>query len=137
MLHVSGVSLDVCWPCRTVWFDRGELGLLVKRHAGELKQRLSSPPALGLAVGAGTLDSSTATDDALAVAAEVIMTPDGVVMTAELARAAVHGVATIAESAPELTAAAGEVALSAGEAAVEASSAAVDVLLSVVAGIFD
>lgn len=137
MIHVSGVTLDVCWPCRMVWFDRGELGLLVRRHARELGQRLSLPSALGLAANAGAMVPSAAESDALAVVTDVMATTDNVMLSAELAEATVRGIAAVVESAPDLAATAGEAALSAGEVAVEASSVAVDVLLSIVAGIFD
>jgi hypothetical protein len=124
-VHIAGVTLDVCWECRMVWFDRGELGLLTRRHGAELKERLSSPP---VAAAAGTAMSGLGDFGASAL---------DPLVTLEAAELGVRGVAAAAEAAPGLALGAGEAAVAAGEVAVEASSTAVEVLLEIVGTIFD
>jgi len=119
-VHVAGVTLDVCWECRMVWFDRGELGLLTRRHGTELKERLSSPPvaaSAGAALG-GLGNFGGAALDPL--------------VTLEAAELGVRGIGAATQVAPELAIAAGEAAVAAGEVAVEASGTAVEVLLEIV-----
>ena len=125
LVHIAGVTLDVCWNCRIVWFDRGELGLLARRHPAELKERLSAPPATG-AAGAAVI---TAPD----VLADAALSPEGVLFGAD---AAAHAASAAIEVAPELVVGAGEIAVNTGEAAIEISGAAADVLLSIVGDIF-
>jgi hypothetical protein len=125
LVHVAGITLDVCWHCRMVWFDRGELGLVTRRHGAELKERLSSPP---VAAPAGT--KMGALGDFGGAALDPLVTLEAADLT-------VRGVGAGAQAAPELAVAAGEAAVAAGEVAVEASSTAVEVLLDVVGSIFD
>jgi hypothetical protein len=124
-VHIAGVTLDVCWECRMVWFDRGELGLLTRRHGTELKQRLSAPPAASAPQSLGV----SALGDVGALALDPIVALDATDL-------AVRGVAAAAQAAPELALAVGEAAVGAGEVAIEASSSAVEVLLDVVGDIF-
>jgi Zn-finger nucleic acid-binding protein len=124
-VHIAGVTLDVCWECHMVWFDRGELGLLTRRHGTELKQRLSAPPTASAPQSLGV----SALGDVGALALDPIV-------ALEATEFAVRGVGAAAQAAPELALAAGEAAVGAGEVAIEASSTAVEVLLDVVGDIF-
>lgn len=118
LVEVAGVALDVCRPCRMVWFDRGELGLLTKRHSAELQSCLTNQRGSGVAC------------ELMGAALE---SPDAVLLGAELARVS----ANAAASAVTDVSASGvvEVTAAAGEGAAELAGAAIDVLLSVFDGL--
>jgi Zn-finger nucleic acid-binding protein len=118
LVEVAGVALDVCRPCRMVWFDRGELGLLTKRHSAELQSRLMNERRSGVA------------SELMGAA---LQNPDSVYLGAELARVS----ANAAVSAASQVSASGvvEVTAAAGEGAAELAGAAIEVLLSVFDGL--
>jgi Zn-finger nucleic acid-binding protein len=47
-IQLGEVVIDVCLLCRAAWFDEGELGVMVRRHARPVRQRAKSArqPAL-------------------------------------------------------------------------------------------
>lgn len=118
MLEIAGVGLDVCRTCRLVWFDRGELGLLLKRHAGALQQRLTHRPRSALAQ----------------VGSSFLQHPDALSGGFDLARVGVEVASRVVSEGG--ASAVVEVAASAGEAAVELSAGALDVLAGILSDIF-
>lgn len=119
VLEIAGVALDVCRPCRMVWFDRGELGLLVKKHAGALQRGLFPASGRGFP----------------ALAGDVVMTCPDIV---PLGLHGAHAAAEVAVEATSAVSASGvvEVVASAGEGAVEVSGAVIEVVVDIVSGIF-
>ena len=119
MLEIAGVALDVCRTCRLVWFDRGELGLLLRRHAGALQQGLTHRPRAGLASQVGR---------------SVLHHPDALSGGFELARVGVEVTGHVVTEGG--ASAVVEVATSAGEAAVELSAGALEVLAGILSDVF-
>lgn len=117
VIEVAGVSLDVCRPCRMVWFDRGELGLLTRRHSAELQRSLHPAPA-GFQVGV----------------IDVAQNADAGVLAAELAgRSGEVALRTMSEVSAS---SAMEVVTAAGEGAIDVTAGVLDVLVSVLGDIF-
>lgn len=119
MLEVAGVALDVCRTCHMVWFDRGELGLLTRRHAGALQRVLAQRPRSSLMSQAGT---------ALAYS------PGALSAGFDVARVGVDLASHVVSEGG--ASAVVEVAASAGEAAVEVSSGAIEVLVGILGELF-
>jgi hypothetical protein len=119
VLEVAGVALDVCRPCRMVWFDRGELGLLVKRHSAALQRGLFPAAGPGFPALVGDV---------------VLANPDVV----PLGLHGAHAVAEVAIGAVSELSASGavEVVAAAGEGAAEVGGAVIDVVVGIVGGIF-
>jgi hypothetical protein len=114
VIEIAGVSLDVCRPCRMVWFDRGELGLLTRRHSAELQRNLHPAPA-GF--------------PAVTVIDAVAQTADGIPLAAELAaRSAEVTVRAMSEVSASNTV---EVVAAVGEGAIELAAGTIDALISV------
>jgi Zn-finger nucleic acid-binding protein len=145
VVGVEGVAIDVCKPCRSVWFDRGELGLIARAHADELYRRVNERavpapqgrPHTGLSdgsFGGGAID----TIDALQFAPDTVwLVAQGAHAAGDLALRGVELAATQAGAATELVAAAGKGALEAGAAGAELASGTAEALLDVLAGLFD
>jgi Zn-finger nucleic acid-binding protein len=70
LLHVVGVTVDVCRSCKLVWFDRGELGRLCRDHSPEVQAQLASSKG-ELRVDAIS-DTLAASSDLLGVMVEVV-----------------------------------------------------------------
>jgi Zn-finger nucleic acid-binding protein len=127
LVEIAGVTLDVCLSCRGVWFDRGELGLVVRNHGKRLRSRIDAERGVGATqpnLGLTPLD----------------VAPD-VLGNADLAAAAGEAGLELTSRAVgaggmEVVAVAGELAVSAGEAVAEGASVAVEAVVDVVAGIF-
>lgn len=119
MLEVAGVALDVCRTCRLVWFDRGELGLLLRRHAGALQQGLTHRPRSALASHFGS---------------SLLHHPDAFSGGFDLARVGGDIASRVVSEGG--ASAVVEVAASAGEAAVELSAGAIEVLVGILGDIF-
>lgn len=119
VIEVAGVSLDVCRPCRMVWFDRGELGLLTRRHAAELQQSL---------IPARQGEFPTLVAEGLAYHS------DAALATGQLA----HGCADVVIGAVSEVSASGaiEVVAVAGDGATELAAGAIEVLASILSDIF-
>jgi hypothetical protein len=105
VIEVMGVSLDVCRSCRMVWFDRGELGLLTRRHPAELQRSLT--PSHGASFPGTMADAVVYGSDAVGLlghlahgSAEAAI---GVVNDVSTARA-VESVAVVGDGATELAA---------------------------------
>ena len=118
LVEVAGVALDVCQPCRMVWFDRGELGLLTRRHSEELQNRLMQERHSGLASE---------------WAGAALQNPDSVVLAAELARVSANAATTVVSEVS--VSGVVEVTAAAGEGAAQLAGAAIEVLLSVFDGL--
>jgi Zn-finger nucleic acid-binding protein len=119
VIEVAGVSLDVCRPCRMVWFDRGELGLLTRRHSAELQRNLHPDPA-----GFPTVT----------VIDVVAQSSDGIVLAAELAA---HGADVAVRAVSDVSASKTvEVVAAVGEGATELAAGAIDMLVSVLGDVF-
>jgi hypothetical protein len=114
VIEVAGVSLDVCRPCRMVWFDRGELGLLTRRHSAELQRNLHSAPA-----GFPTVTAIDA----------VAQTADGIPLAAELAARSAE--VTVRAMSEVSASNAVEVVAAVGEGATELAAGTIDALISV------
>jgi Zn-finger nucleic acid-binding protein len=127
LIETAGVTLDVCVPCRGVWFDRGELGLIIYNHRNELQRRIN---AEGQDVALRERSDLTPLD----------FVPDlaGVSeLAAGAGKVAVNFTSTTVDGgAGEVVWSAGKLAASAGVAVVEGASGAVDAVVDVVAGIF-
>jgi Zn-finger nucleic acid-binding protein len=127
LVEVAGVTLDVCVPCRGVWFDRGELGLIIYNHGTKLRGRIDAARhELALRGGAGVTPFDFVPDalpigDLAAGAGEVALEVTSSVVE-------VGGV--------EVVAVAGRLAVAAGEVVADGASVAVDAVVDVVAGIF-
>jgi Zn-finger nucleic acid-binding protein len=107
-LQITKITLDVCRPCRAVWFDRGELGIVVERHAAELRRHLESPRV-----------ASQNSDATLQTALDVASLPVDVIEVVDVAGAA------------------GNTALEAGTDVAEFAGEAAGFVLELIAGIFD
>lgn len=121
IVEVAGVSIDVCRPCRMVWFDRGELGLLARRHAAAL--------SAGLVAGSAAQQhgSSFSVVDGLDMADAAAGVAEGAHAVADVAISAVaegSGTAVV------------DVVVSVGEGAVEVTGAALEVLGDVLGSLF-
>lgn len=127
LVEVEGVTLDVCVPCRGVWFDRGELGLVIYSHGEKLRRRIDAErgeTSLRRELGVNALDAVPSAIDAVDLAHVS-------------GRAAVEVTTTVVEGGSvDLVAGAGNLAVSAGEAVAEGASVAVEAVVEVVAGIF-
>lgn len=119
LIEVAGVSLDVCRSCRMVWFDRGELGLLTRRHAAELQRSLTQSHAAGFPAAA---------------ADAVVYGSDGVVVVGQLAHGSAE--AAIGVVSEVSTSGAIEVVAGAGEGATELAAGAIEVLSAILGDIF-
>jgi hypothetical protein len=119
LLEVQGVTLDVCRPCRMVWFDRGELGLLLRRHSIELQSSLEDRPSSSL--GAGLAEAALSSPDLIPLAAQVSQA------SGKLAVEALSG-----ESSARVV----EVLATSGEAAAELTTGAIEVVCSILGDIF-
>lgn len=120
VLEIGGVAIDVCRPCRMVWFDRGELGLLTRRHAASLQSGLTQRPRSGFA--SALLDSGAL--------AHADLLPVGIDVARHAGGFAIDAASHLSGSAVV------ELAASAGEGAVELTSGAIEVLLGIVSDIF-
>jgi Zn-finger nucleic acid-binding protein len=135
IVDLGGVTLDVCRTCSGVWFDRGELGTVVKRHLRRLNHHFESP----------NTDLTPMRTTGVEIAANVLSSPDLVVLGVDVGVRAAHAAgeavlhvtsAAGASGVVEAASAAGEVALGAGEAVGEVASAAGEAVLEVLGGIF-
>jgi Zn-finger nucleic acid-binding protein len=127
LIEIASVTLDVCVPCRGVWFDRGELGLIIYDYGRKLQRRVDAEGGevtLRERAGLGPLD----------------FVPD-VTGVGDLAAGAGNAVVEVTSSivdggGVEVIEAAGEIAVSAGDAVADGASVAVEAVVEVVAGIF-
>jgi Zn-finger nucleic acid-binding protein len=119
VLEVAGVALDVCRTCRVVWFDRGELGLLVRRHASALQRGLAQRPRSGVTAH---------------LSHGLLYHPEALQVGFELARASAE-VATRVISEGGASAVV-DVAASAGESAIELGAGAIDLIAGVLGDLF-
>ena len=118
-VEVAGVALDVCRPCHLAWFDRGELGLLTRRHQAELNGRLAlwpRPRGLGSAIGNAILQS-----------------PDTLGLAVHAAHASGHIAATAVEGISVTGAI--DLAAAAGDGAAELAGGAIAAVLSLFDGL--
>jgi hypothetical protein len=119
LMEVAGVTIDVCRPCRMVWFDRGELGLLTRRHSATLQGRLNGWQSSG--VGSEIGNAMVCDVDPLPAAVEGAQAVGDVAIQAVGELAGSHVV---------------ELAAEAGEGAVELTAGAIEVVFSIVGDIF-
>jgi hypothetical protein len=117
VIEVAGVSVDVCRPCRMVWFDRGELGLLSRRHASALQAGLLP----GASVQGSGLDASVV---------DLVDAAPTVIETARIA-----GDATVRVVAESSSSGVVEIVVAVGDGAAELTSGAIDVLSSILEGL--
>jgi hypothetical protein len=114
-------------PCRGVWFDRGELGLIIYNHGKNLQRRIDAEGGDVALRGSSGLTPYHFTPDLLAVGD----------LAAGAGNAAVKVTSSVVEGGGvEVVAVAGKLAVSAGEAVAEGASVAVEAVVDVVAGIF-
>jgi Zn-finger nucleic acid-binding protein len=127
LVETAGVTLDVCVPCRGVWFDRGELGLIIYNHRNELQRRIK---AEGQDVALRERSGLTPFD----FVPDLTSVGD---LAAGAGKVAVNFTSTAVDGgAGEVVSSAGKFAASAGDAVAEGASVAVEAVVDVVAGIF-
>jgi Zn-finger nucleic acid-binding protein len=79
MIRLGEVVIDVCLLCRAAWFDEGELGVMVRRHAQPVRRhaRPVRPEALAGAQPSLASDVLDAASDLLGVL-DAVASPYGV-----------------------------------------------------------
>ncbi len=123
-VKLNDLRLDVCRNCKGVWFDHDEIGAIWRLQLdGLLKRRrgASTDPS----TGSGVLLEALTYDPFLAYYGMYA------------AGHAVAGAAQVLSHAPGILAQAPEVVAGAAQAAAEVASSAFDVIVEIIAGIFD
>lgn len=125
----AGLRLDVCESCKGVWFDNHELQVIWGKGLERAleRRRLSRRDALGTAADVGSEVLFNA----------LFFAPDLVYLGGRAAAGAASATIDVARHLPEAIGAAPEVAASAVDAIGEAAASVFEVILSIVAALFD